>query len=256
MKFKNSILTISLCLITFSVATASDKPRHLPRLSLDEVTSKIPCTLDQCPRLIKRHLIRDIKGCQLDPADVARAPELMREAGLMNKKVRGANLYLSFVPGSYSYDATLDDDGGITINSKVYFNNPKKISPEDRASMREKLTMAALKWQSSNPYNFPLRFNFDVTDSRKEGDVSARLTDDDTRGPYFHEWTTAWGHHTVAHEMGHVMGLDDEYSNTFGAIREALTYCSRTSMMCGSIGAAQPYHYYMIVRRLLCRLKV
>lgn len=250
------LLLLCLPLFLITSAESAKRPKRLERVSKNEIADKIPCNLPQCKRLIKRHLIRDIKGCQLDPNDVANAADIMKKAGLENKKVRGANLYLSFFPGSYSYDAQLDSDGGITINSKVYFNNHSKIKAKDLNHMREMLTRASKKWNQSNPYSFPLRFNFELTLSRKQGDVKTRLVNDYTRGPYFHEWSTVWSSNVVAHEMGHVMGLDDEYSNTFGAIRDALTYCSRSSMMCGSSGAVQEYHYYMIVRRLLCRAKI
>lgn len=63
----------------------------------------------------------------------------------------------------------------------------------------------------------------------------------------------------VAHELGHMMGLDDEYNqlrNTThmgnpGVDRDE---CNALSIMCSdTYGDPQSYHYYVLQRRRLCR---
>ncbi len=237
---------VSLALLIIGSAEAK-----LPRLTRNEIAHKVDCRDEICVGMVKRHLIRDLKGCQIDPESVANTPQLAGAAGINEVRVHGRSAFLGFVPAPYRYHMTLTPSGGVLIQANVYFTNHAKLDADTMNSMQEKLDLAAAKWTQYNPYGFPLQFKFVLTTKRSEADVKAKLlVGKYTRGPYFSFWTTEWSSDIISHEMGHVMGLDDEYSNT---PFPGLTRCDRESIMC-IWDRPFPYHYYLITRRMLCTL--
>ncbi|MEK6626566.1 MAG: hypothetical protein AABY86_16485 [Bdellovibrionota bacterium] len=244
---KTSLLIISVLVLTlFSSVEA-----RLPRLSRTEVADRVDCQDSICTRIVKRHLIRDLKGCQIDPRLVQATPQLVTDAGLDEVSVHGRSAFLGIFPAPYRYRMSVTANKGVVIQANVYFTNHNELSEQTLNEMQDKLNEAAAKWTKHNPYLFPLTFKFLITSRRADADVKTKLLIDRyTRGPYFSLWTTHWGASTISHEMGHVMGLDDEYSNT---PFPSLTYCDRSSIMCTN-RQPFPYHYYLIVRRMLCSL--
>ena len=74
-----------------------------------------------------------------------------------------------------------------------------------------------------------------------------------SRGPYFLNWSTLWDVDNLAHEFGHLFGLDDEYKNRLGG--GSTDDCDSRSLMCQSwTGSQRDYHYYLILRRAFCSL--
>jgi hypothetical protein len=78
-----------------------------------------------------------------------------------------------------------------------------------------------------------------------------------TNGPYFKNWNINWNSLEIAHEFGHVLGLDDEYSYLINSGLKISVYdhiCEATSIMCtvGLNSEIKNYHYYMVIRRLFC----
>lgn len=248
---KNKILPLALGLFCL---TLEARPN---RLSIQEIAEKVGCQ-DQfrpevCQRIVKRHLVRDLMGCQVDPDLVKDAPQMIRTELNQPLKVRGRNAFLGMFPLPYRYTGRLlsaEGAGEIEIRASVYFTNDSKLSPGDFEKMQKKLDQAAEKWTQYNPYPFKVRFKFEITHKRRNASVKAKLLlGKQTRGPYFSFWTDQWSSSTIAHEMGHVMGLDDEYSNT---PFRSLNYCDGDSIMCTN-ARPKPYHYYLIIRRLLCK---
>ena len=77
--------------------------------------------------------------------------------------------------------------------------------------MDVKLAEAAAKWSESSP-DGKFVYEFIRAESRESANFVVNLVTDFYRGPYLVEWSTGWGATTVAHEVGHMMGLDDEYN--------------------------------------------
>lgn len=75
---------------------------------------------------------------------------------------------------------------------------------------------------------------------------SVPVTPQSSRGPYFFRTSSTWGPKTVAHEVGHMFGLNDEYSETSG--------CQfKQSLMCSSgRGDVRPMHHYLVQRKAYC----
>lgn len=144
----------------------------------------------------------------------------------------------------YNYDVVLNHDGSLMFNVRILLKDPQG---SDLESFREKVQAAEDIWNSHRaPMDFKYFFKFEVVEDPQMALYSVNVLDS-TRGPYDVNWGRDWNNQTVAHEIGHMMGLGDEYQ-TFTSISD----CLDESLMCSSwTGAPMPHHYYFILRRLL-----
>jgi hypothetical protein len=78
-------------------------------------------------------------------------------------------------------------------------------------SLADSLKQAESVWESGAGSGYD--FNFKVVKNKSSADFILKLTSEGSRGPYDTEWSLKWGVRTIAHELGHMMGLDDEYDN-------------------------------------------
>jgi hypothetical protein len=137
--------------------------------------------------------------------------------------------------------------------------------------MQRKLDRAADLWTEHSPGE-KVRFRFRaVTTDASLPHFDVELVPGEPRVPYDVAWGREWSWHLLAHEIGHMMGLDDEYGQlrkTLGhalgeeprwkedpALKTAWFQCNIESLMCDSKGEqSQPlaYHYYAILRRRFC----
>jgi hypothetical protein len=207
-------------------------------------------------KMIKRHIRRDTKKCIPHPHELSRIYDTLVDNNITKShalKVRGANLYLGFVPGKYSYEVYLNEAKEMVIDSRIHFLNKNKFSEAEMAALQKKMNTAAWLWGNWSDLGFPVAFKFTLAKKFKNGSIrTAFLQRKSTRGPYFHRWSTGWKYNTIAHEFGHMMGLDDEYKNSPWPSNSK---CDRHSIMCSSgRGTPQDYLYYLIIRRAYCSL--
>lgn len=177
-----------------------------------------------------------------DPDAIAAAhitiPKLMQ--------IRGVTTQMGFYPGAYRYD--VKNEGGVAvIEVRVQL---KDGTPAEHAYIANRVQGAEDIWNASKPkMGFPYKFRFRLVDTQAEALYRVHVKPN-TRGPYFKNWdsTTWWTPRTQAHELGHMMGLADEYEGISGSTKN----CSPYSLWCDDEGGQiEPYHYYMVLRRVV-----
>jgi hypothetical protein len=181
-----------------------------------------------------------------DSDDFFPAPEMIQAKNLRTlTQFKGTMGYVSnIVKKGYVYDVIPGES--LTFHVKVYFKNPKG---DDLKNFREKLAGAQDIWNASRvETDFKYNFKFEVTEDKDQAHYKVNVLDS-TRGPYDTNWGRDWSSNTISHELGHMMGLGDEYETLSGK-----QDCMLTSLMCSSSkGKLMPHHYYFILRRLVAR---
>lgn len=172
-------------------------------------------------------------------------PELIENRNLKPvKKIEGTITYVSVVKKKYIYDILKTADGTLVLNVRVHLKDP---TGDDIKNFSEKIKLAENIWNASRvPTDFKYIFKFDLVANKAESHFSVSVLDS-TRGPYDQKWSRAWTPTTIAHEIGHMLGLGDEYQTLSGK-----SDCLETSLMCSSgKGSLMQHHYYFVLRRLI-----
>ena len=160
------------------------------------------------------------------------------------ENINGLITYVNVIKKMYTYDILKDDTAGLVINIRVHL---KDAAGEDIRQFGAKLKAAEDIWNASRvPADFRYAFKFDLVVSETQSHFSVAVLDS-TRGPYDRNWGRNWSPTTVAHELGHMLGLGDEYQTLSGKVD-----CLQKSLMCrSSSGVPMQHHYYFILRRLI-----
>ena len=244
------LLAVVLPSISFGAGNSSVSRTELYQ-KLFNIDSTANCKKKTNCRMLRRHLIRDNKNCQMDPLLVEIADQQINQTVENKLKISGRMKFLGIAPAPYKYYLYNAQGGLPTLRARILISNADEFSTSDLDRLRSKLSAAGKIWSRNNPYEYKMDFDFDITTDSKEATVSVKLVRGSTRGPYFSKWSLGWSTTTIAHEMGHVMGLDDEYSNN--PLGGSMANCNRSSLMCSSYGGSPlMYHYYLIFRRALC----
>lgn len=131
--------------------------------------------------------------------------------------IKGTIRYIGLVKKQYNYELIVKD-GIATAKVKIYFklsSELQKISTQKYLNYLDKLQDKMEKAQEI--YNDRslrhLRFKFEIVGDINDAHFTPVLTTRKSSGPYDSKWSTTWNEHDFAHEIGHMLGLDDEYDN-------------------------------------------
>ena len=172
-------------------------------------------------------------------------PENIKAANLKPiTNVTGQMTFVNVIKKMYTYDILQTETGALVLNIKVHLKDPVG---EDISSFTARLKTAENLWNAGRvPADFSYSFKFDLVETEAQSHFSVSVLDS-TRGPYDRNWGRNWSPTTIAHEMGHMLGLGDEYQTLSGQVD-----CLKSSIMCISYsGTIQKHHYYFILRRLV-----
>ncbi|MCM2353600.1 MAG: hypothetical protein NDI63_08285 [Pseudobdellovibrio sp.] len=159
-------------------------------------------------------------------------------------EIAGNITYIGFIPKKYNYDVIFNSANDVTLKVKVFFIDPEG---QDNENFKAKFAQAEKIWNTNLlPLDFKYKFQFQVVNNPFVAHYSV-LLQDDTRGPYDTQWNRNWSATSVAHELGHMLGLGDEYETI-----SSESDCLPKSLMCESFkGLPTRSHYYFILRRLM-----
>lgn len=162
------------------------------------------------------------------------------------EKVEGTIIFVNEVKKKYRYDILKSAEGNYILNVKIHLKDPKN---DDFNNFQEKLKIAENTWNANRvKTDFNYQFKFDLVENEEDSHFSVNVFDK-TRGPYDRNWGRSWTATVIAHEVGHMLGLGDEYQTLSGKID-----CIRDSLMCDSwSGKLMPHNYYFVLRRLVTK---
>lgn len=163
--------------------------------------------------------------------------------------------YIGLLSLPYRYRIQVVNDQ-VIVRVRIHFKN---ADAGQLSKMREMLARAGEVWNRQT-VRADLLFRFEVSESETDSDFSVAVTDREIRGFYLRRWSTAWSGTSAAHEIGHMLGLDDEYPQAVMSVNSRKFYenvgkwCDPDSLMCQSFtGSPRPEHVYLVVRHAFCR---
>jgi hypothetical protein len=236
---------------TLSVFAMGKRPSDVRYLELSERLIPGGCEDAQWPprhdrdrdcAQFKSHLFGDDLNSQCLPdLEKTFAPEKWIKQG--NTPLYG--LWRTSLP--YRYTAVRNSTD-VQVRVRIYLGEGLAREPDQIVAIDEKLRAAEKIWTERAP-SPAVKFLFERVWRAEDAQFSPRYVAGYTRGPYFYEWSAEWEPGTFAHEIGHMMGLVDEYD--FETARPNGD-CALDSIMCNSRGEPKPFHYYVFLRRFRC----
>lgn len=157
--------------------------------------------------------------------------------------ISGTMIYAGFFAKPYLYDV-IRFENKLIFNVRIYFKDP---NANDLNDFKIKLSEASSYWNNSKiKTDFDYEFKFELTTDPSKAHYHVNILDS-SRGPYDTNWSRSWTSRVIAHEVGHMLGLGDEYQTLSSTID-----CWKESLMCESwTGQLEPLHHYFVLRRLV-----
>ena len=204
----------------------------------------------ECDRFAKSMQRDSKRNCKPLPDDVWDLNKFFPELEKKMTQVRGKVYYGGIVGGQYGY-WLYSRKKHLIFHTTIHFSNWDAITKAQQVQLQKNFDQAARIWKNHNHFDFPVQFVFRIVTEPRQAHIKNVKLMKKTRGPYFDKWNINWTPYTIAHEFGHIMGLDDEYSYFQGGTEGI---CDESSFMCKSHGDKdiKNYHYYMVARRFFC----
>jgi hypothetical protein len=188
-----------------------------------------------------------------------------------SQKIAGGMSYMGVAPLPYRYDIVSNAAGRPVVSVRIALTGELADIPENVQHMQRKFNRASELWEDGAPEG-AIRFVFRAVARSEDPHYEVELKPKCPRFPYNLALGLGCSSHLLAHEIGHMMGLDDEYNQlqkTLGHLsghdrawpgdqRQKLDWlhCDLGSLMCDSAGwqsKPRAYHYYLVLRRYFCQ---
>ena len=193
-----------------------------------------------------RGMLRDTKKCLPDVNEVFSTNE-------WDGKIKGRIRYVGVAPLPYRYTLR-SENGELIATVKLYYKNWEKLEDDQQEKLRQKTANGAQIWNENRPEGSNFKMEMLIVDSKEEADFTVKATVKRTRGPYLREHSINWSDRVFAHELGHMLGLDDEYDQ-INATLFRNSRCTNRSLMCSSSKVYFPkYYWYQIFKSPFCQL--
>lgn len=197
----------------------------------------------------ERNLKRDkLKDC-LPPEDV-----VMNYLPEKKIEVEGSLKYMGMIPQNYRYDVS---PTGIEV--RIAFQGELGNDPKSLEETKEKLAYASAVWTKNSPEG-RIFFDFKLVSPDENPHFMPKLSRKNNGTKFNSNWAISDSKYIVAHEVGHMVGLDDEYSVVRSMVWQVKNevdtrMCNLRSLMCDYYSPnpkLYPYVYYQIMRRPYC----
>lgn len=286
-------ILIFICLMVNALAFAQNyNRRELNRMELEHLYPQEFRTLvyaDENVDILKEwHLFFAEKNFKSDKnKTLTNWKELFPITEHKVQRVEGKRIFYGLFPKKYRYTLIQDPEKNkIIVSVKIHFYESKtykkysaKLAKTDDPEsldypttdelfylLKRDLLLAEMHWNMSAPEN--VGFRFEMVNNAKDADYSLKLTKK-TGGLYDKYVHARPGSKLLAHEIGHMMGLDDEYkvftTNILKINRlidkwfhknksQDFSYqkdigCNTQSLMCSG-QKLYPYHFEQILRKI------
>ena len=163
----------------------------------------------------------------------------------------------------YSYSLNQDLTGTIHLKVKIRFVGAMLREPGFVDLLQKGLDKAAQVWTEQSPVP-QLKFEFLSVGAEDEPDFTIKIKRGESADLYDTYWSETifrddYRALTIAHELGHMMGLPDEYDPVRSVVWKVdsaadTLRCDIRHLMCDTYNGKQvpDYYYYLILRRAFC----
>lgn len=168
--------------------------------------------------------------------------------------IEGKISYMGTIPQAYRYDISPE---GIEV--RIAFKGELGTDEKALEETRKKLEYAGDVWTKNAPGG-NLNFRFLQVTADQQPHFTVKLSKKNRGTKYNSDWSITDSQKIVAHEVGHMLGLDDEYPVIRSIVWQVKNnvdtrMCNLRSLMCDYYShnaKLYPYVYYQILRRPYC----
>ena len=125
-------------------------------------------------------------------------------------QIRGKQKYYGLIKMKYNYELEINKENLVVIRIRVKFND-SKLNNDEKNTFQRYLLEAQTLWNNSLPHGFKFEL-VQVSDPYSKTHYRVKLWKNIVTGLYNKFWFYSLGGESFAHEIGHMLGLNEEYN--------------------------------------------